>query len=83
MLLLSKKTEHNVFKVSLIFGMRSFRHSCLRGWKVPSKPLPRLGHLVLHKSVDMVLSPMLAGGHLEHISDAQQRLLSIPVCHHL
>ncbi len=38
---------------------------------------------VLDESVDVVLRAVLARRHLEHEGDAQQRLLSIAIRHHL
>lgn len=41
------------------------------------------GSSFLHQSVDVVLRAVLAVGHLEHTRHAQQRLLRVPVGHHL
>ena len=38
---------------------------------------------VLDKAVDVVLSPVLAGGHLEHVGHAEQGLPRITVGNHL
>ena len=39
--------------------------------------------LVLDEPVDVVLGPVFAGGHLEHVGHRQQRLPGVPVRYHL
>ena len=41
------------------------------------------GGSVFDQSVDVVLGPVLAGGHLEHVGDAEQGLPGLPVGDHL
>lgn len=41
------------------------------------------GLSLLHQSVDVMLGAVLAVGHLKHARHAQQRLLGVPVRHHL
>lgn len=41
------------------------------------------GALVLDQLVDVVLSAVLAGGHLKNEGNAEQGLLGVSVCHNL
>ena len=41
------------------------------------------GSLVLHQSVDVMLGPVLRGGHLKHVGHAEQRLPRVSVGDHL
>lgn len=41
------------------------------------------GFSLLYQSVDVMLGAVLAVGHLKHARHTQQRLLGVPVCHHL
>lgn len=48
-----------------------------RGWERGQ------GLSLLYQSVDVMLGAVLAVGHLKHARHTQQRLLGVPVCHHL
>ena len=48
-----------------------------------SLPRGAAGGSVFDKSVDVVLGAVLAGGHLEHVGDAQQGLAGLAVGDHL